>query len=253
MSVGLGGLFPSSSASASREEEERSRACGATYKGRGSSRTWSLDHQSSPKGAAVARRTVTAVTTPRRRGTTTKWAGMCRVNKSGAPPSERGVQRMDRLATTSSSTAEPATASPGEASHTTVSPGAANAGATRPSKSKPATIAPTVCTQPEPLACATPAHTNSSNAVLAIGTESALGERQVARFDRFGRRSQGLLASLEMRARAPSHHGLGAGTRSRTACTAARPTSNAPTGAASVTRRCASTLGATAFTSPGRT
>jgi hypothetical protein len=85
------------------------------------------------------------------------------------------VQRIDLLATTASSTTEPATASVGEAVQMSVNPGAANAGATRPNKSKPATTAPTVCTHPDPLACATPAHTNNKSAVPAIGPSARSG------------------------------------------------------------------------------
>ena len=54
-----------------------------------------------------------------------------------------GVQRIERFATTSSSTGEPAVESDGDFSQMTVSRGATNAGATRPSRSSPATSDPT--------------------------------------------------------------------------------------------------------------
>ncbi len=56
-----------------------------------------------------------------------------------------------------------------------VSPGVANAGATKPRRRRPATTAPTVCTQPEPLACATPAHTSNKSTEPATGPKARSG------------------------------------------------------------------------------
>ena len=72
-------------------------------------------------------------------------------------------------------TGEPAVASDGDLSQMTVSPGAANAGATSPSRSSPATTDPTACTQPDPLACATPVQTNNNSAVPATGPKARSG------------------------------------------------------------------------------
>ena len=66
------------------------------------------------EGAAVATRTVTVETTPLRGGTMARRPGIFPASNKGLPPTDRGVQRIDRFATTSSSTTEPATASVGE-------------------------------------------------------------------------------------------------------------------------------------------
>ena len=149
--------------------------------------------------------------------------------------------------------------SDGDLSQMTVSRGATNAGATRPSRSRPATTDPTACTQPEPLACATPAQTNNSSAVPATGPKARSGSarcRKRAVADRF---------PVE-RTLAPARFCVPASWREAARITAsargpargspapaAIPASKAPTGPASVTRRWASTLTATAFTSSGST
>ena len=119
------------------------------------------------------------VITPRRFGTITSWPGIRRVKRSGAPPTDLGVTRIDRFPTRSTSTGDPVEVSEGDRSQMTVSPGAAKAGATRPSSRSPATTDPTACTQPDPLACATPVQTNKSRIVPATGPKARSGKARL--------------------------------------------------------------------------